>query len=79
MLKKDAGRVCQKSGLWVMAGLRNLIIVLCSFSGKARPVAANRHDMGHPETLVELASTSIGEGIGSGPRPFAVLENGMLG
>ncbi len=40
-----------------MAVLRNLIIDLCSFPGKASLAAANRHDMGHPETLVELPST----------------------
>ncbi len=44
-----------------MAGLQNLIIDLCSFTGKASLAAAYRHDMGHPETLVELPSNPIGE------------------
>jgi len=37
----------------------SLIIDLCSFPGKASLAAANRHDMGHPETLVELPSTQL--------------------
>ena len=41
--------------------LRNLIIDLCSFSGKASLAAAIRHYMCHPEKSVELVSTPIRE------------------
>jgi hypothetical protein len=44
-----------------MAVLRKFIIDLCSFSGEASLAAANRHDMSHPETLVEFPSIPIGE------------------
>jgi hypothetical protein len=60
-LRKDAGRVRRGSGPRVMVVLRHLIIDLCSFSGKASLSAANRHDMCHPEKLVELPSTPTGE------------------
>ena len=65
-LKEDASRVRKGSGPQVMAVLRNLIIYLCSFSGKASLAAANRHDMGQPETLAELPSTPSGERNGPG-------------
>lgn len=42
-LKEDASRVRKGSGPQVMAVLRNLIIYLCSFSGKASLAAATRH------------------------------------
>jgi len=58
-LKEDAGRVCKGSGPQVMAMLRNLIIYLCSFSGKASLAAATHHYMCHPEKSVELVSTPI--------------------
>ena len=57
-LKEDASRVRKGSGPQVMAVLRNLIIYLCSFSGKASLRAA-RHYMCHPEKSVELVSTPI--------------------
>ena len=44
-----------------MAVLRNLIIDLCSFSGKASLAAATRHYMCYPEKSVELVSTPIRE------------------
>ena len=55
--EEHAGWVRKGSGPRVMAVLRNLIIDLCFFSGTASLAAENRHDMGHPETLVELPST----------------------
>ena len=60
-LKEDASRVRKGSGPQVMAVLRNLIIYLCSFSGKASLAAATRHYMCHPEKSVELVSTPIRE------------------
>ena len=45
----------------VMTVLRNFVIDVCSFSAKASPAAANRHDMCHPEKSVQLPSTPIGE------------------
>ena len=60
-LKEDASRVRKGSGPQVMAVLRNLIIDLCSFSGKASLAAATRHYMCHPEKSVELVSTPIRE------------------
>ena len=48
-------------GPQVMAVVRNLIIDLCSFSGKTSLAAANRHDMRHAEKSVKLVSTPIGE------------------
>ena len=47
------------TGPRVMAVLRNLIIDLCSFSGKASLAAATRHYMCYPEKSVELVSTPI--------------------
>ena len=44
-----------------MAVLWNSIIELDSFSGEASLAAANRHDMCHPETLVQFPSIPIGE------------------
>ena len=58
-LKEDASRVRKGSGPQVMAVLRNLIIYLCSFSGKASLAAATRRSMCHPEKSVELVSTPI--------------------
>ena len=58
-LKEDASRVRKGSGPQVMAVLRNLIINLYSFSGKASLAAATRHYMCHPEKSVELVSTPI--------------------
>jgi len=49
------------SGPRVMAVLWNSISELDSFSGEASLAAANRHDMCHPETLVEFPSIPIGE------------------
>ena len=60
-LKEDASRVRKGSGPQVMAVLRNLVIYLCSFSGKASLAAATRHYMCHPEKSVELVSTPIRE------------------
>src|SRR5208283_2050310 len=60
-LKEDASRVRKGSGPQVMAVLRNLIIDLYSFSGKASLAAATRHYMCHPEKSVELVSTPIRE------------------
>src|SRR5271157_4393646 len=55
-----AGRVRKGSGPRVMAVLRNSLIDLRSFSGKAS-LAAKRHDMGHPEGPVEPVSTTYRE------------------
>ncbi len=60
-LQEDAGWVRKGSGPRVMAVLWNSIIELDSFSVKASLAAANRHDMCHPETLVEFPSIPIGE------------------
>jgi len=56
MLKEDGGRVRKGSGPRVMAVLRNLIIDLCSFSGKTSLAAANRH--GHVPTR-EVGGTRV--------------------
>ena len=42
-VQENAGRVRKGSGPRVMAVLRNLIVDLCSFSGKTSLAAANRH------------------------------------
>ena len=60
-LQEDAGRGRKGSGPWVMAVLRKFIIDLCSFSGEASLAAANRHEMCHPEALVQFPSIPIGE------------------
>jgi hypothetical protein len=60
-LQEEADWVRKGSGLPVMAGLRNLIIVLCSFPGKASLARASRHDICHPRRSVEQVSSSIGE------------------
>jgi len=54
MMKEGAGGVRKGSRPQVMAVLWNSIIELDSFSGEASLAAANRHDMCHPETLVEF-------------------------
>jgi hypothetical protein len=55
-VEENAGWVRKESRPQVMAVLWNSIIELCSFSGEASLAAANRHDMCHPETLVEFPS-----------------------
>ena len=59
-MQENACRVRKRSGPRVVDVLKNLVIDLCSFSGKASLAAANRRDMCHPETWVELPSTPIG-------------------
>ena len=58
-LKEDASRVRKGSGPQVMAVLRNLVIYLCSFSGKPSLAAATRHYVCHPERSLELLSIPI--------------------
>jgi predicted transposase YbfD/YdcC len=60
-LGEDASRVRKGSGPQVMAVLRNLVIYLCSFSGKPSLAAANRHYVCHPEKSLALLSIPIRE------------------
>jgi hypothetical protein len=60
-LKEDASRVRKGAGAQVMAVLRNLVIYLCSFSGKPSLAAATRHYVCHPEKALELLSIPIRE------------------
>jgi len=57
-LPEDAGWVRKGSRPQVMAVPWDSLIELDSFSGEASLAAANRHDMCHPETLVEFPSTN---------------------
>ena len=45
----------------VMAVCGDFIIDFCSFLRKTSLAAANRHDTGHPETLVELPIALVGQ------------------
>ena len=60
-LQEDADRVRKRSGRPVIAGLRNLIIILRPFPGKASLARASRRDMCHPWRSVEQVSSSMGE------------------
>ena len=56
-LQEDGDRVRKGSGRPVMAGLRNLIIILRSFPGKASLARASRHDMCNLWRSVEQVSS----------------------